>query len=113
VSAHLTGTGYLCIAPGKTEKLNLSGTMYGGYGSDANSLIDFRLLEWRKPFSINYQNRGFFDLAGQWQGRDLVLTRPNEQGIRFNTGPFLDHATATLRWSSYQEFEAACRSPQP
>ena len=110
VSAHLTGSGYLCIAPGNIERLKLSGTMYGGYSSDANSLLDFRLLEWRKPFAINYQHRGFFDLAGQWQGRDLVLNRPNEQGIRFNTGPFIDNATATLRWANYEEFEASCRS---
>lgn len=109
VSAHLTGTGYLCIAPGNIERLRLSGTMYGGYTSDANSLLDFRLLEWRKPFSINYQSRGFFDVAGQWQGRNLVMNRPNEQGIRFNTGPFIDNATVTLRWATYQEFEATCR----
>lgn len=109
VSAHLTGTGWLCSAPGKIEKLNLSGTMYGGYTSDTNSLLSFRLLEWRKPFAINYQNRGFFDLAGQWRGRKLVLDRPNEQAIRFNTGPFLDNATATLGWASYRDFEDTCR----
>ena len=110
VSAQLTGTGWLCIATGNVERMKLSGTMYGGYASDANSLLDFRLLEWRRPFSINYQNRGFFDLAGTWHGHDLVMDRPREQGIRLNSGPYIDNATATLRYATYEEFEAACRS---
>ena len=42
-------------------------------------------------------------------GPDLVLNRPNEQGIRLQSGPFIDNATVTLRWASYEEFEAACR----
>jgi len=109
-SADLDGNGWLCLAPGQIERMNLSGTMYGGYSSDANSLLSFRLLEWRRPFSINYQHRGFFDLAGNWRGQALVLDRPNEQGIRLNTGPFIDNATATLHWSSYAEFESACRA---
>jgi len=110
VNAHLSGTGWLCIAPGNIERMDVSGTVYGGYTTAANSLFDFRLLEWRKPFTINYQHRGFFDMAGTWRGPDLVLNRPNEQGIRLNSGPFIDSATATLRWSSYDDFETACRS---
>ena len=109
VSAHLTGTGGLCIASGNIERMQVNGTMYGGYTSDRDSLLDFRLLEWRKPFSINPQHRGFFDVAGAWHGPDLVLDRPNEQGIRLNSGPFIDSATVTLRWASYEDFEAACR----
>lgn len=108
-SADLDGNGRLCIAPGQMERMDVSGTMYGGYSSDANSLLSFRLLEWRKPFAINYQNRGFFDLAGTWHSGELVLDRPDEQGIKLNTGPFIDHGTVMLRWSSYGEFEAACR----
>jgi hypothetical protein len=110
VSARLQGTGWLCVAPGNIERMKLSGTMYGGYTSDRDSLLDFRLLEWRKPFSINPPNRGFFDVAGTWHGSDLVMDRPNEQGIRLNSGPFIDHATVTLRWASYEEFEAECGS---
>jgi len=109
VSAHLSGDGWLCIAPGNVERMQLSGTVYGGYTSSADSLFDFRLLEWRKPFNINYQNRGFFDVAVKWQGPDLVLTRPNKQGIKLNTGPFIDNARVTLSWSTYDEFEATCR----
>jgi hypothetical protein len=110
VSADLRGTGWLCVAPGSVEKMQLSGTMYGGYTSDAESLLYFRLLEWRRPFSINPPHRGFFDVAGVWQGGNLVMNRPNEQGIPFVPGMFIDHATVTLHWGSYEEFEAACRS---
>jgi len=90
--------------------MRLSGTMYGGYMSDANSLLDFRLLEWRRPFAINYQNRGFFDVAGMWRGRELVMDRANEQGIRLNTGPFIDNARVTLRWADKSAFDAACKT---
>jgi len=110
VSARLSGNGWLCVAPGTTERMQVSGTMYGGYASSEGSLLDFRLLEWRKPFAINPQKRGFFDLAGAWHGPDLVMDRPGEQGIRLQSGPFIDHATVTLRWASFEEFEAECRS---
>ena len=109
VSAHLSGTGWLCLAPGTVERMQLSGTMYGGYTSDKDSLLDFRLLEWRKAFSINYQSRGFFDVAGTWHGQELVMDRRNEQGIKLRSGPFIDNATVTLRWASYEDFAAACR----
>ena len=90
--------------------MNVSGDMYGGYSSDKDSLIDFRLLEWRKPFQINYQHRGFFDVAGNWHGPLLVMDRPGQQGIKLNAGPFIDHATVTLHWANYSEFESACRN---
>lgn len=112
-SADLDGSGWLCLAPGSTEKLQLNGTMYGGYSSDADSLLDFRLLEWRKPFSINPPHRGFFDVAGTWQNGNLVMTRPNEQGIKLNTGPFIDNATVTLHWAPYDEFDSACQNSRP
>lgn len=88
--------------------MQLSGAMYGGYTTDANSLLDFRLLEWRNPFAINPPNRGFFDVAGTWHNGELVMDRPNEQGIRMKSGPFIDNATVTLQWASYDEFAAAC-----
>ncbi len=108
-NANLTGAAWLCAVPGHPQKMQVSGTMYGGYTSTDNALMDFRILEWRKPFRINYQKRGFFDVAGMFQGPELVLNRPNEQGIRMQTGPYIDNATAQLHWASYSEFEAACR----
>ena len=110
VSGRLAGTGWLCVAPGNIVRMRLGGTVFGGYTSAANSLFAFRLFEWRRPFSINPPNRGYFDLAGMWSGQDLVLNRPDEQGRRLNSGPFIDHATATFRWSSYDEFKASCRN---
>jgi hypothetical protein len=109
-SADLKGTGWLCLAPGSVERMDVSGTMYGGYRTSDQSLFDFRFLEWRKAFQINYHNRGFFDVAGNWHGPLLVMDRPNEQGIKLNTGPFIDNATVTLHWASYNEFETACSS---
>lgn len=109
-SADLSGSGLLCIAPGTTERMDVSGDMYGGYTSDKDSLIDFRLLEWRKPFQMTLPNRGFFDVAGTWHGAELVMDRPGEQGIKFQSGLFIDNATVTLHWASYDEYEAACRS---
>jgi hypothetical protein len=108
-NADLDGRGWLCVAPGTVERMNVSGTMYGGYTSTDGALIEFRLLEWRRPFAINYQKRGFFDVAGAFRGPDLVMDSPGEQGIPFNSGLFIDHATTTLRWAEYEEFEAACR----
>src|SRR5882672_10820988 len=55
-------------------------------------------------------HRGFFELAGKFHDSDLVMDRPDEQGIPLFSGTFIDHATATLRWASYEEFEAACRA---
>lgn len=89
-SANISGNGWLCIAPGAVERMNMSATMYGGYSSTTDSLFSFRLLEWRKPFAINYQYRGFFDLAGMFQGPNLVLNRPNEQGVPFKSGLLID-----------------------
>jgi len=112
-SANLDGAGWLCIAPGQIERMDLGGTMFGVYTTDVNSLLSFRLLEWRKQFSINYQNRGYFDLAGNWRGQELVLDRSDEQGLKLNTGPFIDNATATLHWSTYADFESACQASSP
>jgi hypothetical protein len=107
-SADLRGRGYLCVAPGSPERMDVSGTMYGGYMSSADNLFSFRLLESRKSFAINPLHRGFFDVAGTWQGPELVLDRPNQQGIPFQSGMLIDHAKGTLHWADYSEFEAAC-----
>jgi hypothetical protein len=109
-NADLSGTGWLCVAPGTIERMKVSGDMYGGYASDKDSLVDFRFLEWRKAFSINYQNRGFFDVAGTWLGPLLVMDRPGEQGIKLHSGPFIHHAAVTFHWANYSEFESACRN---
>ena len=113
VSGHLQGNAWLCTAPGQIIRLDLSGTLYGGYTSDANSFYDFRLIAYTKPFTMRLPNRGFFDLAGAFHGQGLVLDRPNEQGIPFSKDLFIDNATATLNWSTYDDFVASCRSTRP
>jgi hypothetical protein len=108
-NADLGGTAWLCAVPGHPQRMQISGTMYGGYSSTANALFDFRVIERRPAFAINSQNRGFFDLAGVFAGPELVMNRTNEQGIRLKTGPFIDNARARFQWAGYEEFEAACR----
>jgi prevent-host-death family protein len=43
----------LLLWAGTVERMQLSGTMYGGYTSNSDSLLAFRLLEWRQPFAIS------------------------------------------------------------
>ncbi|WP_162601377.1 hypothetical protein [Occallatibacter savannae] len=107
-SARLQGNAWLCTAPGQLRRLTLSGTMYGGYTSTDSSLFDFRLIDYTPPFSVRRPNRGFFDLAGSFRGQQLLLDRPGEQGIPFDNSLFVDHATATLDWSAWDAFRAAC-----
>lgn len=111
VSAHLDGNGWICTAPGEIRRLDLSGTMYGGYTSSDSSLFDFRLIDYTRAFAMRRPNRGFFDLAGTFQGQELVLNRPNEQGIPFDKSVFLDNATGTFQWSTYEQFESVCSNP--
>jgi len=110
--ADLQGVGYLCVAPGNEERMDVSGSMYGAYSNATDNLFSFRLLEWRKPWA-NYYDRGFFDMTGMWRGQELVLDRPNEQGHPFKSGMLIDHATVTLRWADRSEFDAACRAMAP
>lgn len=108
-TADLIGTGWLCVAPGNEERMTLSGTLYGGSMNSTDGLFQFRLLEWRNPFSIAPPSRGFFDVAGMWHDGELVMDRPNEQGIAFKSGMLIDHATVTLQWADQTEFDAACK----
>jgi len=107
-AADLTGAGWLCVAPGNQQRMKLSGTMYGDNGNAAEDLFEFRVLEWSNPLFFNSIGRGFFDLAGQWHGDDLVMDRPNEQGIRLKSGILIDGATAMLHWGNKGEFDGAC-----
>lgn len=108
ISAHLQGNAWLCVAPGQLRRLTLSGTMYGGYSNSDSSLFAFRLIDYTAPFSFRRPDRGFFDLAGSFHGQQLVLDRPKQQGIPFGQTLFIDHATATLGWSAWDDFKASC-----
>lgn len=110
-SASLAGNAWICVAPGQISRLDLSGTMYGGYASSDSSLFSFRLIDYTRPFHARRRDRGFFDLAGNFHGRQLVFDRANEQGIKLIEGPFISHATADLQWSTYNEFVSTCNNP--
>ncbi len=108
IAANLQGNAWLCTAPGQIRRLNLSGEVYGGYASSDNSLFSFRLLDWRRPFTLTVPSRGFFDLSGTFHGEDLVMDRPNGQGVPFDKTLFIHNATATFHWSTYDDFASAC-----
>jgi len=102
------GSGWLCTSPGVTQYLKLSGTIYGGWQSTEDSLMNFRLLE-PKVFDVG-QHRGFFDLYGRWHGPELVMEERNETGTTFRSGLKIEHSSVTLNWGSYSDFKAACVS---
>jgi len=109
-SAQLDGNGWICTDPGQIRRLDLSGTLYGGYINSDNSIFEFRLIDYTQPFHMRRSNRGFFDLAGGFRGGELILDRPYEQGVPFDNLLFLDNATGTFHWSGFEEFEVSCSS---
>jgi hypothetical protein len=103
------GSGWLCTSSGKIQRLELSGTVYGGWRSTEGSLFAFRLLEAR--IINNGQARGFFDLTGRWQGSKLVMDEHGdygEIGKTFRSGLRIDHASVTLNWGAYSDFKELC-----
>jgi len=102
----LQGLGWLCTSPGVTQRLELSGTIYGGWRSTENSLMSFRLLE-PKVIDIG-QGQGFFDLTGRWHGPELVMDDRGRIGNAFRSGLRIERASITLDWSSYSDFKVVC-----
>lgn len=100
------GSGWICTAPGITQRLDLSGTIYGGWRSTEGSLMAFRLLEWR-TFN-NGQARGFFDLAGRWRGQTLAMDQGGNVPEAFRSGVRIEHASISLNWGSYSDFKELC-----
>ena len=101
----LQGNVWLCTSRGVTQRLQLSGTIYGSWRSTEGSIIEFRLLE-PKIFDVG-QRRGFFDLMGRWRGRDLVMDQHGSPSA-FRSGLRIEHASVTLDWGSYSDFKAVC-----
>ena len=100
------GQGWLCTASGATQRLELTGTIYGGWRSTANSLFAFRLLEAR--IINNGQARGFFDLTGRWQGPKLVMDQRGSAPETFRSGLRIERAFLTLSWGSFSQFKELC-----
>jgi hypothetical protein len=102
----LQGAAWLCTSRGTTQRMNLSGTIYGGWRSTDGALIAFRLLE---PKIIDVgQGRGFFDLTGRFRGPQLVMDDRGSVGNHFRSGMKIEHASVSLDWGSYTAFKAAC-----
>jgi len=98
------GMACLCTSRG-AQRLDLTGTIYGGWRSTDGSLMNFRLLE-PKIFDIG-QGQGYFDLIGKWHGPELVMDDRGNPGNPFRSGLRIEHASVTLNGSS---FWTTCKS---
>jgi|GEM_PF-1119455 len=105
----LEGSGWICTSPGVTQYLDLSGTVYGGWRSTTDSLMEFRLHEHRILQTGGYW--GFFDLRGRWQGPKLMMAERGdhgEVGSPFRSGLRIDYASVALGWGNYADFKRVC-----
>ena len=102
----LQGTASLCTAPGVVLPLKLSGTLYGGWTSTQDALMEFRLLDY-KLIDVG-QRQGYFDLFGRWRGPELVMDDRGEASGKFRSGAMIEHASVTLGYGSYSDFKAMC-----
>lgn len=106
----LRGMGYLCSAQSVIQQMNLTGDIYGTYLNMDGNQTGFRLLDWWKPFRINYQNRRYFDLRGKWQGAELVMQDDGAWERNFQHDPHHSKVDAkvTFTWGSYGDFKKLC-----
>ena len=102
----LQGSGWLCTSRGNIQRLSLSGTLYGGWRSTDNSVLQFRLLD-RKIIDVG-QRQGFFDLYGRFQGAELVMDDRGRWAATFRSGVKIEHSSITFHWGSYSDFKALC-----
>lgn len=104
----LSGTASLCTSQGVVEALKLGGTIYGGWSSTDDALMQFRLLEIR-IFNVG-QQQGYFDLYGRWRGSELVMNDRDRSNGKFRSGLKIEHASITFASGSFSDFKAACAS---
>ena len=104
----LQGTASLCTSPGTVETLKLSGTIYGGWSSTDDAMMQFRVLDYR-IIDVG-QRRGYFDLYGRWRGAQLVMDDRGAYASTFQSGMKVDHASVTLDYGSLSDFKSACAS---
>lgn len=108
----LGGSGWLCSAQGVTQRMNLSGDIYGTYLNTDGNQTAFRLLDARRAFQINPQHRRYFDLYGRWHGPELVMQDDGgwERGFHPDPHDPKERASVTFRWGSYSEFKKLCNA---
>ncbi len=108
----LQGTGWLCSEQGVIQRLDLSGDIYGSRLNSDGDQMDFRLLDRRRYFRINPQNRRYFDLYGSWHGSELVMQDDGGWERGFRLGPHDPKARASIIFASgsYADFKRLCNT---
>jgi len=108
----LGGMGWLCSAQGVTQRLDLSGDIYGTYLNTDGNQMGFRLLDARRPFRINPQKRRYFDLYGRWHGPQLIMQDNGGWERGFHPDPHnpKERANVTFTWGSYSDFKNLCNA---
>ena len=106
----LRGRGWLCSAQGVTQRLDLSGDIYGTYLHTDGNQMAIRLLDARQPFPINPSRRRYVDFYGRWQGSELVMQDNGSWEREFHSDPQnpKSRASVTFRWGSYSDFKNVC-----
>jgi len=106
----LGGAGWLCSAQGVTQRMDLSGDIYGTYLNTDGNQMGFRLLDARRAFRINPQKRRYFDLYGRWHGTELVMQDDGGWERGFHPAPHnpKERASVTFTWAGYSDFKKLC-----
>lgn len=106
----LDGAAWLCSAQGVTQRMDLSGDIYGTYLNTDGNQMGFRLLDARRAFRINPQIRRYFDLWGRWHGPELVMQDDGGWERSFQPDPHdpKERASVTFTWGSYSDFKKLC-----
>lgn len=105
-SGGVQGTARLCVAPGETQSLKLRGTIYNGWSSTSDAVIEFRSLEY-KYIDVG-QRQGYFELYGRFKGSNLVMDDRNNVNAKFRSGLLIEHASITFTPAAYSDFQSAC-----
>jgi hypothetical protein len=109
----LRGDGWLCSAQGVTQRLDLTGDIYGTYLNTDGNQMSIRLLDARRYFQINAQNqRRYFDLTGSWHGSELAMQDDGGWEREFHHDPHnpKERAQVTFTPGTYSDFIRACNA---
>jgi hypothetical protein len=111
----LRGSAWACTAAGAKYQFDLSGDIFGAWLDTDGKDVQIYLRERGRPKPTRR-----FSLYGRWNGQDLVLDDHKTMFMNFRPGGTLTptgsytspvperHATVTLSWGNYGEFESLC-----
>jgi len=108
----LRGMAWLCSAQGVTQRLDLTGDMYGAFFATDGNQMGFRLLDARSYFRINPQHQRYFDLYGRWHGPALEMQDNGGWEQSFHPAPHDSKARARITFTSgsYADFKNSCNA---